>query len=205
MSTSKNYEAWIMLSLEKEIWAQGYRLIAGIDEAGRGPLAGPVVASAVIFDKGVMIPGVNDSKKLSPKRREELFQKIENQALAIGIGLAAKGEIDQTNILIATHWAMQRALSDLRVEPDFLLIDGRITIGHPAPQRSVIKGDQISHSIAAASIIAKVTRDWIMRQFDRRYPRYGFAAHKGYPTRRHREAIKKYGFCPIHRRSFHVK
>ena len=185
---------------------QGYRYIAGIDEAGRGPLAGPVVAAAVIFkQKGDLIKGINDSKKLSPARREELFYQIREKALCYSVGLVSHQRIDEINILKATFEAMNLAVKKLRVKPDFLLIDGR---DEPIPgynQSSVIKGDSLSLSIAAASIIAKVVRDKIMNVFDSYYPQYNFKKNKGYGSREHIKVIKKIGRCNIHRNSFKLK
>jgi ribonuclease HII len=190
------------LAFEHRARSRGFRLIAGIDEAGRGALAGPVVAAAVILPAGARINGVDDSKKLSPKQREELFDIITAQALRIGVGMAAASVIDRVNILQATRLAMQEAVGKLSPPPDYLLIDGITTIASPFPQKTVIKGDSLSLSIAAASIIAKVTRDRLMRELDQKYPGYGFAGHKGYGSAGHLEAIRLLGPSPIHRMTF---
>ncbi len=175
---------------------------AGVDEAGRGPLAGPVVAAAVMLQKEFQIPGLNDSKKLSHTKREKLFDEIKEKALYVGIGIVDNNEIDRINILQAALRAMEIAVENLKVSPDFLLIDGNQKTSLIIPQKAIIKGDSKSTSIAAASIIAKVTRDRIMSEFDSQYPEYNFTKHKGYPTKEHYEMIKKYGPCPIHRKTF---
>jgi ribonuclease HII len=189
---------------------QGYRHIAGIDEAGRGPLAGPVVAAAVILPAGFSLDGLDDSKKLSPSRRDSLFVEIQERALAIGVGRADHELIDRINILQATLDAMRQAVENLPSLPDFLLIDGISSIHLNIPQKTIKKGDSLSASIAAASIIAKVTRDRLMSLYDTQYPGYGFAGHKGYGSASHLAAIAKLGPSPIHRLSFrgvreHVK
>ena len=177
--------------------------LCGIDEAGRGPLAGPVVAAAVILPKDCEILYLNDSKKLSAARREALYGEITEKAVCYGIGMASPERIDEINILQATYEAMRQAVSALSVEPDRFLNDAVVIPGiDPARQEAIIKGDAKSVSIAAASILAKVTRDRIMVEYDRIYPQYGFAAHKGYGTRAHMEALLQYGPCPIHRRTF---
>ncbi len=191
--------------LEKEKIKQGYRLIAGVDEAGRGPLAGPVVAAAVIFREFPLPFDVDDSKKLSPKQREKLFTLIMDHALAVGIGKASHILIDKINILQATYRAMKKALDKLNISPDFVFVDGREIPDLKFPQKAIVKGDQLSVSIAAASIIAKVTRDRLMEKYDVKYPEYQFARHKGYPTRAHIEAIRRFGFCEIHRKSFKIR
>jgi ribonuclease HII len=188
--------------LERELHQLGYRFIAGVDEVGRGAWAGPVVAAAVILNLDQIPEGIDDSKLLSPRRREELFSAIGNTARALSIGIVDAWEIDRTNILRATERAMTQAIEGLRVRPDFLLIDAVELLDVEVPQRALIRGDQLSVSIAAASIIAKVTRDRLMREYDRLYPGYGFAHHVGYGTRAHREALMRLGPCPIHRRSF---
>jgi len=193
---------------EWKLWNQGYRFVAGIDEAGRGPLAGPVIAAAVIFEKGTYIPEVRDSKKLRPEEREVLYEVICQQALSVGIGRVDPEEIDRINILEATKKAMRQAIAALNPTPEYLLIDAvRLADVSPArrkiPSQSLIKGDDCCFSIAAASIVAKVTRDRIMIEYDRQFPQYGFARHKGYYTRQHIQALRKYGPCAIHRRSFH--
>lgn len=187
---------------EHKLYQRGYKSVAGLDEAGRGPLAGPVIASAVILQPDFFIAGLNDSKKLSCKKREYLYEIIMNNALAVGIGRAEPEEIDHLNILQADYLAMQRAVSNLKVQPDYLLIDGNGTPETEFPSVPVIGGDRLSASIAAASIIAKVTRDREMDEWDKRYPEYQFAKHKGYGTELHVQALEKYGICPIHRKSF---
>ena len=190
------------LALEQHARSRGFPLVAGVDEAGRGPLAGPVVAAAVILPEGLRIPGVDDSKKLSPETRERLFDIINAQALAVGIGTASPEMIDRINILQATLHAMQEAVLALSPRPDFILIDGISQIDSAIPQKTVKKGDSKSLSIAAASIIAKVTRDRLMRELDAIHPGYGFAGHKGYGSAAHLEAIRQFGPSPIHRKSF---
>ena len=191
-----------LLSHEKHTRSRGFRLIAGIDEAGRGPLAGPVVAAAVILPEGLLIRGVNDSKKLSPATRERLFDIIMEQAVSVGIGMGTPELIDRINILQATRHAMREALTQLTPQPDFILVDGITTIDSPIPQKTIKQGDSHSISIAAASIIAKVSRDRLMRDLDDRYPGYGFAGHKGYGSASHLEAIRRLGPSPIHRMTF---
>ena len=190
------------LAFEQRARSRGYRLIAGIDEAGRGALAGPVVAAAVILPLGVRIDGVDDSKKLSPEKRERLFDVIMSQALRVGVGMAGHRVIDRINILQATRLAMQEAVGKLSPQPDYLLIDGITTIASPLPQKTITKGDSLSLSIAAASIIAKVSRDRLMRELDQKYPGYGFAGHKGYGSSDHLEAIRRLGPSPVHRLTF---
>ena len=180
----------------------GLRLICGVDEAGRGPLAGPVCAAAVILPEHLQIPGLNDSKKLTDKKRRELFPVIQQQAIAYGIGLASEAEIDEINILQATFLAMRRALSQLSIRPEIALIDGNRETDFGLPVKTVVKGDSLSANIAAASILAKVTRDNIMVELAQQYPEYGFEIHKGYGTKAHYEALRTYGPSPIHRRSF---
>ena len=191
-----------LLNFEKQALARDYTRVAGVDEAGRGPLAGPVVAAAVILPAGQIIKGVNDSKKLSPELRERLFADIMAQAVSVGIGMGSPELIDRINILQATRHAMLSAVSELSPQPDFILIDGISTIESPIPQKTVKKGDSLSLSIAAASIIAKVTRDRLMRELDREYPGYGFSGHKGYGSALHLEAIRRLGPSPIHRTTF---
>ncbi len=193
-----------MLEYEQKYWGKGILYIAGVDEAGRGPLAGPVVASAVIFQSGVLIEGVNDSKKLTEKKREFLFHHIHEQAMAVGIGIVSHEVIDRINILQASFLAMNKALELLKIRPQQLLVDGNFFRHEQYPVENIIKGDALSHSIAAASIIAKVTRDSLMKEMHEQYPEYGFAKHKGYGTKEHIAAIRKHGYSPIHRRSFHV-
>lgn len=187
---------------EKKVREKGFSLIAGVDEAGRGPLAGPVVSAAVVLPIGFCAPGLNDSKKLTPKKREIYYEKIYSGADAVGIGIVDVAEIDRINILQAALLSMAIAVKNLRPHPDYLLIDGKFITAAKYPQLSIIKGDTLSVSIAAASVIAKVTRDRIMGKYHDIYPAYGFNRHKGYPTREHREAIKSNGCCPIHRKTF---
>ena len=178
------------------------RLICGVDEAGRGPLAGPVCAAAVILPEHLEIPGLTDSKKLSDKKRRELFPIIQEKAVAYGIGLASEAEIDEINILQATFLAMCRALDQLSVRPEIALIDGNRETDFGLPVKTVVKGDSLSANIAAASVLAKVTRDNIMVELAETYPEYGFEIHKGYGTKAHYEALRQYGPCPIHRKTF---
>ena len=180
----------------------GLHLICGVDEAGRGPLAGPVYAAAVILPPNLEIPGLTDSKKLSDKKRRELFPVIQEQAVAYGIGLASEQEIDEINILQATFLAMRRALDQLTVRPEIALIDGNRETDFGLPVKTVVKGDSLSANIAAASILAKVTRDNLMVELAQQYPEYGFEIHKGYGTKAHYEALRTYGPCPIHRKTF---
>jgi len=187
---------------QEQFSAQGYRWMAGVDEAGRGPLAGPVVAAAVVINRGDEIPGVRDSKLLTPRQRDHLYHLITARALTWGVGIVGPREIEKHNILRATIKAMQDAVLCLHPAPEFLLIDGITPLPLDIPQRTVKKGDARCHSIAAASIVAKVTRDRLMLEYHRVYPLYNFACHKGYPTREHREAIRRYGCCEIHRRTF---
>lgn len=182
--------------------AQDCEIICGVDEAGRGPLAGPVCAAAVILPKHLQIPGLTDSKKLSDKKRRELFPLIQEQAIAYGIGLASETEIDEINILQATFLAMSRALAQLSVRPDLALIDGNRETDFGIPVKTVVKGDSLSANIAAASVLAKVTRDDLMLELAKTYPQYGFDIHKGYGTQAHYAALRQFGPCPIHRKSF---
>ncbi len=190
------------LEIEQLLWQNGYRFIAGIDEAGRGPLAGPVVAAAVVFEPGKLIEGVRDSKQLSEKKREALYQVIVDECLAYGIGIVPPEEIDRINIRNATFKAMRKALGAMKQVPDFLLIDGEELPDSLYPQEAIVGGDDKSFTIAAASILAKVTRDRLMREYHLQYPQYHFDRHKGYGTQLHREMILKYGPSPIHRKSF---
>ena len=189
-------------AIENSLYAEGYKMICGVDEAGRGPLAGPVCAAAVILPKGLELPGLNDSKKLTDKKRRELFPIIKEQAIAYGIGLASHEEIDEINILQATYLAMERAIAQLESKADYALIDGNRAKDFGLPVRTVVKGDSLSASIAAASVLAKVTRDDIMLEMAKEYPEYGFEVHKGYGTKRHYEALREHGHCPVHRLSF---
>ena len=187
---------------EKKVRENGYKTICGIDEAGRGPLAGPVFAAAVILPENKIIEGLNDSKKLSEKKREKLFDIIKEQAVSYSIGFATEEEIDDINILQATLLAMKRAFDGLEVKPDFALVDGNRKPMLDAETMTIVKGDANSASIAAASILAKVSRDRLMYKIDKIYPIYQFAKHKGYGTKLHRELLKEYGPCPIHRKTF---
>ena len=191
-----------MCKFEREAYSKGATFIAGVDEAGRGPLAGPVVAAAVILPENIFIPKLNDSKKLSSKQRDELYSIIMEKAIAYGVGMSDEKCIDEINILNATKKAMEEAVLDLKPVPDFLLTDAVGLQNLKIPQWNIIGGDALSTSIAAASIIAKVTRDRIIEELDTVYPQYGFAKHKGYGTKEHIDAIKKFGICPIHRMSF---
>ena len=189
--------------IEEEIYNSGTKCICGIDEAGRGPLAGPVVVAAAIMPRYSMIEGVNDSKKVSEKKREELYEIITNEAIAYGVGIIDQKEIDRINILNATKEGLTMAIKELSVRPDLIIVDALTKIDTDGiAYRSIVKGDAKCYSIAAASIIAKVTRDRIMREWDKVYPEYGFEKHKGYGTSAHIAAIKEYGLCPIHRKSF---
>jgi len=187
---------------ENEKYALGYTAVCGCDEAGRGPLCGPVVAAAVILPRDCVIEGLNDSKKLTEKKREKLFEIIKEVAIAYAIAEASPEEIDEINILNASMLAMRRAVEALPVVADFALIDGNCSRGFAIPTETVVKGDSLSFSIAAASILAKVTRDRGCAELDRLYPQYGIAKHKGYPTKEHMDAVRKYGPSPIHRKTF---
>ncbi len=187
---------------DRVAWERGYRRICGLDEVGRGPLAGPVVAAAVAFSSDVHIPGLADSKILSPTTRARLVPVIRAVAIGVGIGIASTEEIDRLNILQASLLAMVRALKDLPVEPDFLLVDGVHPVPLPFPQETLISGDARSTAVAAASVIAKEHRDALMVELARAHPGYGFERHKGYPTRLHAEALRRLGPCPAHRASF---
>ena len=190
-----------MLSYEKELYKQGLTLVAGVDEVGRGPLAGPVVAAAVILQKNCKIRGLNDSKKIPKKKHLEIYQAVQDQALAIGIGIMDNQVIDQVNIYEATKLAMKEAISQLSLQPEHLLIDA-MKLELPISQTSIIKGDANSLSIAAASIVAKVTRDELMKEYDQQYPGYDFTTNAGYGTAKHLEGLEKLGVTPIHRTSF---
>ena len=190
------------LEFEKEALAKGYKSVCGVDEAGRGPLAGPVCAAAVILPEGVIIAGVNDSKKLSEKKRESLFDVIREQALSYSIAYATVDEIEEINILNATMLAMRRAIDGLDIKADYAMIDGNKIPPIDIDAECIVKGDAKSMSIACASILAKVSRDRLLYKYAEEYPMYGFDKHKGYGTKVHREAILKYGPCPYHRKSF---
>lgn len=191
-----------MWEIEESLYDDTTKIICGVDEAGRGPLAGPVCAAAVILPRGLEIPGLTDSKKLSDKKRRELFPVIQQEALAYGIGYASCQEIDEINILQATFLAMERALGQLTLAPDLVLIDGNRAKDFGLPVKTVVKGDSLSANIAAASVLAKVSRDNLMEQMAEQYPQYGFEIHKGYGTKAHYAALREHGPCAIHRRTF---
>ncbi|MBA3018603.1 MAG: ribonuclease HII [Proteobacteria bacterium] len=195
--------------MKRDLWLfeskaieKGFSYIAGIDEAGRGPLAGPVVSAAVLLPTSFHDPDITDSKKLSPKKRSYLYEKLYDQAISIGIGIVDNIEIERINILNASLMSMAISVKNLNPQPDYLLIDGKFRIPADLTQETIIRGDTLSISIAAASIIAKVTRDRLMERYHQDYPQFGFSRHKGYPTKAHKEAIEKFGCCPIHRRTF---
>lgn len=194
-----------MWAIENEKKAMGYNLIAGVDEAGRGPLAGPVCVASVILPEGAYLEKINDSKKLTDKVKDKLYDEIKEKAIAYSIVLVSHEEIDELNILNATFKGMCDAVGELSVKPDFVLIDGNRIKGMEIPHECVVKGDSKSISIAAASILAKVTRDRYMMELDEKYPEYNFKKHKGYPTKDHYEALKKYGASDVHRKSFNLK
>jgi ribonuclease HII len=187
---------------EQLYYRRGYQTIAGVDEVGRGPLAGPVVAAAVILPREGIGERLYDSKAIPPRRREALYDLIVTRSLGVGLGLVDQIEIDRTNILTATLRAMGLAVGDLPRPPDFILVDGTQIFRVPIPQKAIPKGDQLSQSVAAASIVAKVTRDRLMMEWHQKYPQYNFARHKGYGTKEHREAIEKFGVCELHRKTF---
>ena len=198
----KNEQPTDLWAYEREAFADGVKLVCGVDEAGRGPLAGPVCAAAVILPPELVIPGLNDSKKLTDKKRRELYDVITAEAVSYGIAFASEKEIDEINILQATFLAMARAMEKLTPQPELALIDGNRAKDFGLPVRTIVKGDSLSASIAAASILAKVTRDRLMEQYDEAYPQYGFAIHKGYGTKRHYEVLREFGPSPIHRMTF---
>lgn len=189
-------------TFDDQFKVDGVKYVCGTDEAGRGPLAGPVVAAACILPDGIVIEGLDDSKKLTEKKREKLFDEICEKALSYSIALSTPEEIDEINILEASLQAMRRSIESLSIRPDFVLVDGNIDRGFDIPARAVVSGDATSQSIAAASILAKVTRDRMCEDLDCEYPQYGFKKHKGYPTKAHKIAVYEYGPCPQHRRSF---
>jgi ribonuclease HII len=194
----------LSLAYEKRLARRGFKLVAGVDEVGRGPLAGPIVAAAVILPLDCSIKGLNDSKKLSPRQREKIFPQIRKQAIAIGLGSVGHRQIDRIGIGPANILAMERAIAALRTSPDHLLLDGgRSKVSSELPQKGITGGDRKCASIAAASISAKVIRDRLMVKYHKKFPLYGFAKHKGYGTRRHIGKIREFGPCPIHRRSFY--
>jgi len=191
------------LFYERDLWGKGYKLVAGVDEVGRGPLAGPVVAACVIFPEDIYLPEVDDSKKLTAAKREELYHKIKEDALDFGVGIIQEKEIDKLNIFRASLKAMQKAISSMKNTPSFLLVDGNQKIPHlEIPQLPVIKGDTLSLSCGAASIIAKVERDRLMKKLHKKYPQFSFDQNKGYASKDHLEALRRYGPCKVHRRSF---
>lgn len=192
----------LLYEYDQAVRNEGYSFLCGVDEAGRGPLAGPVFTAAVIFPEGVQIEGINDSKKLSEKKRELLFSEIQKKAVSYCVACASEPEIEQINILEATFLAMNRAIQGLSVPPDFVIIDGDRMGGLELPHRCVVKGDAVSASIAAASILAKVSRDRYMVELAAKYPQYQFEKHKGYPTKLHFELLDQHGISPVHRRSF---
>ena len=194
-----NIDLW---SIERSCFEEGYSTVCGVDEAGRGPLAGPVCAAAVILPQELEISGLNDSKKLTDKKRQVLYDEILSKAVAYGIAMVDEKVIDEINILQATYRAMQQAVEKLTVQPDMVLVDGNRAPELAVNVKTVVKGDSLSANIAAASILAKVTRDRFMEEMDLKYPEYGFAVHKGYGTKRHYESLRKYGHCEIHRLSF---
>ncbi len=194
-----------MDTYEKLAYSEGYRCVAGVDEAGRGPLAGPVVAAAVIFPPEYKNPAIDDSKKLTAAKRTELYRVISEEAIAVGVGVREADVIDRINILKASLQAMREAVLELATPPDFLLIDGLHQVPMEIAQKALVKGDQLSVSIAAASIIAKVSRDRIMEMYHRQFPQYNFLQNKGYGTAEHRKVLGEIGMCKIHRRSFHLK
>ena len=191
-----------MLQFETKAEAKGYGCVAGVDEAGRGPLAGPVVAAAVVLPHDVSLDGLTDSKKLTAKARDDFFARIQHQAVGFGIAVVSVAVIERINILQASLMAMKQAVEKLPVAADLLLIDGNQRIESATDQWSIVRGDTLSRSIAAASVLAKVTRDRLMQEYHRQYPQYRFDRHKGYGTQLHRDRIKTFGPCPIHRRSF---
>ncbi len=206
MDASDRSEACLdaLLARERALWESGSRRVAGVDEAGVGPLAGPVVAAAVVFRPGRFVEGVRDSKALSPARRERLAAEIRARSLAFAFGVVEPEEIDRWNIYRASLEAMRRAVEALAVRPDHVLVDARTIPSIAIPQEGIVRGDAICHAIAAASILAKVFRDAAMVELDERFPGYGFRRHKGYPTAAHREAIRRMGPCPVHRKSFRL-
>ena len=198
----RNQEPVDLWKFEHAAFADGFSVVCGVDEAGRGPLAGPVCAAAVILPPDIQIEGLNDSKKLTDKKRRELFDVITAQAVSYAVAFCDEKVIDEINILQATFRAMRQAVESLGVRPELALVDGNRAADFGVPVRTIVKGDSLSASIAAASILAKVSRDRLMEQYDGMYPQYGFAVHKGYGTQRHYDALREYGPCPIHRMSF---
>ena len=191
-----------LYSYERQLNEQGYQLIAGTDEAGRGPIAGPVVAASVMLRTGTFIKGLNDSKKLSAKKREAIYEEILSKCICYGISVISNEEIDRINILQSAYLAMKKSLDEMEILPEYVLVDGLFNNRIEIPQMAIVKGDSKSASVAAASVIAKVYRDRIMDEYDKEYPQYGFASHKGYPTKKHIEAVREYGVLKIHRKTF---
>ena len=198
----KTVQAPDLWRIEEELYESGFRLLCGVDEAGRGPLAGPVCAAACILPRGLVIPGLNDSKKLTEKKREELFEVIKSEAVTCGVAFAGVEEIETLNILRATYLAMNRAIAQLSPQPELALIDGNRNDGIAVNCRCIVKGDAKCADIAAASVLAKVTRDAFMLELAEKYPEYGFEKHKGYGTAAHYEALRRFGPSPVHRLSF---
>jgi ribonuclease HII len=193
------------LKYEKNLWRKNYNLIAGVDEAGRGPLAGPVVAAAVIFPRNLLLPGVDDSKKLNAEKRKILYRNIIENCITFGIGIISETVIDKINILNSTLLAMKQSIDKLNIKPDYILIDGNQFYDEKIPHQTIVKGDQKSFTIAAASIIAKVFRDYLMMEYSRMYPAYNFTRHKGYGTKEHVRIIDEIGWSDIHRKTFEIK
>jgi ribonuclease HII len=202
LKTEEAHRLFGMTLFERSLSSYGYQRVCGIDEAGRGPLAGPVVAAAVILPSGYSAPGIRDSKLLTEKQRETLYDKISQEAVAIGVGMIDHATIDEINILQATYLAMELSVQNLSVQPDYLLIDALTLPGTSIQQKGIIRGDNLSISIAAASIIAKVTRDRLMAEYHRDFPEYNFLSHKGYGTEEHLRNLRTFGPCRIHRRTF---
>ncbi|MBI3803306.1 MAG: ribonuclease HII [Nitrospirae bacterium] len=202
LDTEEARRLFKMTLFERILSLDGYRQVCGIDEAGRGPLAGPVVAAAVILPAAISLPGIRDSKLLTAKQREAFYERILQEAIAVGVGVVDNITIDEINILQATYLAMQKSLQSLRIQPDYLLIDALTLPNTAIPQRGLIRGDNLSVSIAAASIVAKVTRDRLMDQYHQEFPSYNFISHKGYGTGEHLKNIRMFGPCHIHRKSF---
>lgn len=202
LKTKEAHRLFKMTLFERGLSSHGFRLICGIDEAGRGPLAGPVVAASVILPSGFSVAGIRDSKQLTEKQRETLYTQIVQEAISIGVGIIDHAVIDEINILQATYLAMESSLRNLHIQPDYLLIDALTLPRTTIPQKGIIRGDNLSVTIAAASIIAKVTRDRLMTEFHREFPEYNFLSHKGYGTEEHLQNLRTYGPCRIHRRTF---
>lgn len=206
MTNSEDYNRVMsMWEIENSLFDQGYELVAGVDEAGRGPLAGPVCVASVILPKNLYLEKLNDSKKLTEKQKDRLYDEIKEKAIAYSIVLVSNEKIDALNILGATHYGMCKAVEELNVKPQYVLIDGNSIKGMETPHSTIVKGDSKSVSIAAASVLAKVTRDRYMDELDKQYPMYMFSKHKGYPTKLHYELLKKYGASDVHRKSFNLK